>query len=93
MAIQIVASTGLDIASINRLASLPPAGRISKNPIAWHIVTDDKWVLDIIKDGYKIQFLATPRTPQRAPNPPTDSAGKLVLDKEVEAMLQRGPSG
>ena len=79
-----VRSVGLDVDSVTRLAGLPPAGRIAQCPEAWHLVTQDKWVLDIIKDGYKVQFLTLPKVPMSAANPPTDFAGKLELDQEVE---------
>jgi hypothetical protein len=55
----------------------------------WSQITPDKWVLDIVTGGYKVQFLSQPKTPMTAPNPPTDLDGMAVLDKEVEAMLAK----
>ena len=89
-ALAIVRSVGLDIESAKRIALLPIGGRISKCPETWHNITRDNWVLEIISQGYKVQFLSIPYTPMRAPNPPTDADGKAVLDAEVEAMLAKG---
>ena len=88
-AIARVASVGLDVSSSVELAGRPPSGRISCCLPAWELVTNDKWVLDIIKEGYKVSFKSLPDVPSFAPNPPTDAAGEAVLDTEVAAMLEK----
>ena len=82
------AGFGLHIAL--ELAKSPIGGRISQVPQTWGMVTDDKWVLDIVSEGYRVPFVSIPPTPMNSPNPPTDYAGRKVLDSEVEAMLRKG---
>ena len=85
-----VGGAGLDITTVKRLSVIPIGGRIAHSPAAWRTVTTDQWVLNIIDEGYKVQFVTLPETPRMAPNPPTDEAGVMVLDGEVEAMLSKG---
>ena len=81
---------GLDIDSALNVVNLQCAGRISQCFEAWDKITNDKWVLSVVKDSYRLQFVKVPRTPWRRGNPPTDLAGQSVLDNEVESMLVKG---
>ena len=81
---------GFDISQALSMASIPIGGRIARCPQVWRKVTNDRWVLDIVDRGYKVQFVSTPPTPMVTPSLPTDAAGRAVLDTEVEAMLAKG---
>ena len=85
-----MAQTGLNVNWAINVAKIPPAGRIMRCAQAWHIITEDKWVLDIMREGYRVPFTSFPNTPTFMPNPPTDSKGEAVLDKEVESMIYKG---
>ena len=85
-----ILKAGLNFDSAVNLGRLPIGGRISKCPEAWQHITTDRWVLDIVHFGYKVQFLSTPHTPREAPNPRTGEEGRAILDKEVQAMLEKG---
>ena len=88
-ALAMVVATGLSLESALELASFPIGGRIAKCPQAWELVTNNHWVLDIVHNGYKVQFVSLPHTPMVTPNVPTDTAGRAILDSEVEAMLAK----
>ena len=88
--LEAVTKSGLDIGTSISVSNLPPGGRISACRNAWHHITNDAWVLDIIARGYKVQFIQTPNTPIRLPNPPTTTEGADILTTEVHSMLAKG---
>ena len=48
-------------------------------------------MLGVVAEGYRIRWIrGQPVTPHRGKNPPTDEAGKAILDQEVAAMLTKG---
>ena len=61
-AISRVESSGLCIRAAEEVGQLPLAGRISLCEHEWSVVTADKWVLDIVREGYKVPFLSIPVT-------------------------------
>ena len=86
-----VAARGLSVERAARVALLPIAGRLQVCADIWRKITKSPWVLGVVTDGYKINWTdRTPRTPHRGRNPPTDEAGKVILDNEVTAMLLKG---
>ena len=90
-ALAAVASMGFSAEHAALVARRPIGGRLGECEAAWRLVSDSSWVLGIIKAGYKVRWAgATPHTPHRGGNPPTDEAGKAILDQEVLAMLEKG---
>ena len=86
-----LADAGLSLATAVSAAASPIAGRIARCWSAWKTITKDRWVLNIIRDGYKLQFKSQlPPTPHRVANWPTDAAGAAILDFEVKQMLAKG---
>ena len=89
-AVEAVSDAGLDIAVALRAASMKTPARITKCLESWHNITTDKWVLNVAKNGYKLQFTEIPKTPFHGKNPPADEKAKLVLDKEAAAIIDKG---
>ena len=81
---------GFDIEKACKIATEPIGGRMSKCAQEWKIVSSSNWVHKVVQRGYAIDWIGRkPITPHRTGNPPTNEAGKLVLDKETEAMIQK----
>ena len=88
LSLTMITEVGLCIGSALNAAVKPIAGRIKYCMDAWKKVSSRKWVLDVVRRGYKLQFHGDlPCTPHRVRNLPTNEAGTAVLDKEVEQML------
>ena len=67
---------------------LPVGGRLSAFTTFWTAVTQDQWVLDLVKGGYKLEFASVPPftglvTTRPQPNVVT------VLSEEVEALVAK----
>ena len=90
LALSKLASAGMSVANALHVAASPIAGRIARCLPAWQTITRDKWVLKVVRDGYKLQFKSRlPPTPHRVANLPTDAAGSAILDHEVDQMLAK----
>lgn len=65
-------------------------GRLSLFLPAWRSITSSKWVLSIIKNGYRIPLLSPPpiTTSRRLHNPPPRSE-QSVIELEVKALLHK----
>ena len=88
LSLSMIADVGLSVANAISASSKPIAGRIANCYGNWKCITNSRWILDIVKRGYKLQFTGPlPPTPHRVRNLPTDAAGTAVLDHEVEQML------
>ena len=46
--------------TIARYPEIPVGGRLSHYLKEWETVTADNWVLELIRDGYKMEFLRKP---------------------------------
>ena len=90
LALSMIANAGLSVAKAVSVAASPIAGRIARCLSAWQTITKDRWVLNVVRDGYKLQFKSRlPPTPHRVANLPTDTAGAAILDFEVKQMLAK----
>ena len=92
-AVKMVKKTGikLDTANLKALDSLPAGGRISHALENWNIVAHkNKFVLKVVEEGYKIDFLGKPPIPMNLKNHPTDPEGRIILDQEVTDMREKG---
>ena len=56
MALSMLANAGLSVAKAVSVAAVPIAGRITRCLSAWQTITRDKWVLNMVRYGYKLQF-------------------------------------
>ena len=90
LALSMIANAGLIVSKAVAVAATPIAGRIARCLSAWQAITKDKWVLRVVRDGYRLQFKSQlPPTPHRVANLPVDAAGAAVLDYEVDQMLAK----
>jgi hypothetical protein len=66
------------------------AGSVRFHVDEWENITSDRWVLDIIRDGYRIEFTETPYQ-WREPSPfSLSSKENEILDNEIHAMWNKG---
>ena len=75
-----------------QLGCLPVGGRLSAFLPFWESITQDRWVLDIVKWGY---FLPFHDYPQLSSNPlvtptPRDPHKEDLLRKEIYNLIQKG---
>jgi hypothetical protein len=90
LALSMIAKAGFFVSKAVDIAIYPIAGRLARCMSAWQIITKDKWVLRVIREGYRLQFNSgLPPTPHRVANLPTDAAGTAILDFEVDQMLAK----
>ena len=81
-------SVGLSVTSAITASCKPIAGRIKSCLDSWHKITCSSWVLQVVREGYRLQFKCRrPELPFRVKNLPTTNEGASVLDFEVQQML------
>ncbi len=68
---------------------LPVGGRIAFFRHQWEGITDNKWVLDIIRKGYAIPFVQDPPLRRSLPESDTvrDPIKRDLLNQEIESLL------
>ncbi len=65
-------------------------GRLSSFIDAWRVLTDDRWVLDIIEYGYKIEFHHPPVQDKWPSENVLDAKKSAICDAEVKALVSKG---
>ena len=72
---------------------LPLAGRLKHFTKAWEEIEPEKWVLQVIQEGYRIPFNTKPPIETDPPvwdaYPPQTERGK-VIKEEIQSMLAKG---
>jgi hypothetical protein len=56
---------------------------------AWHRSTSNRWVLEIISQGYSLEFIRVPEFSGVRPTPLNKGPGKGVLLEEVQSLLKK----
>ena len=70
------------------LPNIPVGGRLAHFAQDWAKITDDKWVLFVIRDGYRVPFLERPIL---SPNPVFfQQPLSQHLEEEVASLLSKG---
>ena len=91
ISIDAVINSGLDISLAMKVASDKTPGRITACKQNWEVVSNDKWVLNVVNNGYSLSFKAgPPKTPFIGRNPPSDKEARAILDKEAAAIVEKG---
>jgi len=91
LALSMIQSVELSTRTAIDMIGRPIAGRIRYCLDSWHKITCSKWVLKVVKDGYRLQLSGRrPIVPYRVKNLSTSDDGALVLDVEVQQMLSKG---
>ena len=68
----------------------PIAGRLHECRGVWRIISTSDWVLGAVDDGHKINWIdRLSAVPHRSGDSPTTEEGKIILDKEVAAMIEK----
>ena len=68
---------------------IPVGGRLTHFLQEWEQITQDQWVLSIIKDGYKLEFLQKP--PFQGIKKTVVSTKNLdILNLEINSLLEKG---
>ena len=90
-AIAAVSNAGIDISLALDAANVKTPGRISMCMSNWKCVSSDAWVLNVVKNGYSLDFKdGPPDTPYHGRNPPADDQAVAILDKEAAAVVEKG---
>lgn len=66
------------------------AGNISRYYSSWSQITDNNFILRIIREGYKIQFINNPSFPSSVISSPSNSEKRLALRTQINKHLSTG---
>lgn len=69
-------------------SEIPVGGRLIYFLENWGKITDDQWVLSVIRDGYKLEFLDIPMN-TRVKYTSVPAKNQEILDMEVKELLQK----
>ena len=81
-----------DNLNFDTLPAPPVGGRLQRFAPEWEKVTSDRWVLAVIRHGYRLEFTASPPslgTP-RETTIPREPAKAWALRQEVKALAAKG---
>jgi hypothetical protein len=74
------------VSTLARFPQIPVGGRISLFVENWKKITTDKWVLDVVQNGYKLEFLKIPHfLGIKQTKVPFDQEN--LIQKEIEELL------
>ena len=70
--------------------TLPPiGGRLSKFQAAWSKVDAGAWVMEVISQGYRLEFNRTPPTKLNCPSSSLSQVQTIVMDQEVHDLMKK----
>ena len=78
------------VESIPALHSLAIGARLLHCVAAWKQITDNLWVINVIRFGYKIPFWRKPYQSRVPINPKVSPAAHEVLITEAQGLLEKG---
>ena len=94
--IQEVPTHILEIAELNHSneqQSFPPeklGGKLKHFLSKWESITDDSWVLSVIRQGLELEFMVEPSHRGSPPQINMNSTQKLAINKEIKCLLAIG---
>ena len=68
----------------------PVAGRIAIFAANWRLITEDPWVLAVVREGYRLEFLDLPFQAVEACNKVMSPSQQTICDGEVSSMSRKG---
>ena len=86
----LVCSLGLITETIPRLSLLSIGGRLGLCVGAWKIITENKWVRNCVRFGYRLPLKSKPRQSKIPPNPKVSPEAYKVLKEEALGLLEKG---
>ena len=76
------------VSIIAKSPEIPVGGRLAHFLPEWEKITSDKWVLEVIREGYKLEFLEKPPflgiKPTNVPQ-----KDQILISEEIEKLLQK----
>ena len=77
-----------NVSIIAKRPEIPVGGRLSHFLHAWEKITTDKWVLDVVKHGYKLEFI---QKPPFLGIKPTNVAleSQAIIKQEIDSLLNK----
>ena len=89
-AIMLVTAVGLVTDKLLFLHSLPIGGRLMSCVLAWKILTENRWVRNVIHKGYQTPLLCKPRQTRILKNPEVSNPDAYqVLLTEAQGLLDK----
>ena len=77
-----------NVSTVARCPEIPVEGRLSHFLTEWENITSDKWVLELIREGYKLEFMRKP--PFRGIKETVVSVCQTVsIAKEIDSLLNK----
>ena len=86
----LITGIGLTVSSILPLHALKIGGRLTHCVAAWKAITENNWVRNVVRFGYKIPLLSKPFQSKIPPNPSTTGDAYDVLVEEALGLLKKG---
>ena len=78
-----------NVSIVARCPEIPGGGRLTHFFLTeWESITSDKWVLDLIREGYKLEFIRKPSFPG-IKETVVPSCQTMLLEKEIENLLSK----
>ena len=71
-----------------KLPQIPVGGRLTLFLDNWKKITSDQWVLSVIKEGYKLEFLSIP-LPRRVRPTVIPVLDQELISQEIDSLLQK----
>ena len=77
-----------NVSIVARCPEIPVGGRLTHFLTEWESITSDKWVLDLIQEGYKLEFIRKPSF-RGIKETVVPSCQTMLLEKEIENLLSK----
>ena len=89
-AIMLITAIGLSVSSILPLHSLVSGGRLIHCVAAWKTITENTWVRNVVRFGYRIPLRCKPVQHKIPSNPSSTGDAHQVLVEEALGLLKKG---
>ena len=82
-----------ELSHSNQQQSFPPeklGGKLKHFLSKWESITDDPWILSVIRQGLELEFMVEPSHQGSPPQINMNSTQKLAINKEIKCLLAIG---
>ena len=82
-----------ELSHSNQQQSFPPeklGGKLKHFLSKWESITDDPWILSVIRQGLELEFMVEPSHQGSPPQINMNSTQKLAINKEIKRLLAIG---
>ena len=79
-----------NVSIVARCQEIPVGGCLTHFLTDWESITSDKWVLDMIWEGYKLEFIRKPSF-RGIKETVIPSCQTIILEKETKNLLSKSP--